>query len=37
LACVQTGIGCEVKLDMPMLEGPVVEELYCLGARWLAG
>ena len=37
LAYIQTGIGYTVKLDMPMLKGPVVEELYCRGARWLAG
>jgi len=37
LAYIQTGIGYRVKLDMPMLEGPVVEELYRRGARWLAG
>jgi hypothetical protein len=37
LAYIQTGIGYRVKLDMPMLEGPAVEELYRCGARWLAG
>ena len=37
LAYIQTGIGYTVKLDMPMLKGPVVEELYRRGARWLAG
>ncbi len=37
LAYIQTGIGYRVKLDMPMLVGPVVEELYRRGARWLAG
>jgi hypothetical protein len=37
LAYIQTGIGYKVKLDMPMLKGPVVEELYARGARWLAG
>ena len=37
LAYIQTGIGYRVKLDMPMLKGPVVEELYRRGARWLAG
>ena len=37
LAYIQTGIGYRVKLDMPMLKGPVVEELYARGARWLAG
>ena len=37
LAYIQTGIGYTVKMDMPMLKGPVVEELYRRGARWLAG
>ena len=37
LAYVQTRIGYRVKMDMPMLKGPVVEELYRRGARWLAG
>jgi SnoaL-like domain len=37
LAYIQTGIGYKVKLDMPMLKGPVVEELYRRGARWLDG
>jgi len=37
LAYIQTRIGYKVKLDMPMLQGPVVEELYRRGARWLAG
>jgi hypothetical protein len=37
LAYIQTGIGYEVKMDMPMLKGPVVEALYRRGARWLAG
>ena len=37
LAYIQTRIGYQVKLDMPMLQGPVVEELYRRGARWLAG
>ena len=37
LAYIQTRIGYKVKLDMPMLKGPVVEELYRRGARWLAG
>jgi len=37
LAYIQTGIGYQVKLDMPMLKGPAVEELYRRGARWLAG
>jgi hypothetical protein len=37
LAYIQTRIGYQVKLDMPMLKGAVVEELYKRGARWLAG
>ena len=37
LAYIQTRIGYTVKLDMPMLKGPVVEELVRRGARWLAG
>jgi hypothetical protein len=37
LAYIQTRIGYKVKLDMPMLQGPAVEELYRRGARWLAG
>ena len=37
LAYIQTRIGYQVKMDMPMLKGPVVEELYRRGARWLAG
>ena len=37
LAYIQTRIGYKVKLDMPMLKGPVVEELYRRGTRWLAG
>ncbi|MBO9512729.1 MAG: nuclear transport factor 2 family protein [Variovorax sp.] len=37
LALIQTRIGYTVKMDMPMLKGPVVEELYRRGARWLAG
>ena len=37
LAYIQTRIGYTVKLDMPMLKGPVVQELYQRGARWLAG
>lgn len=37
LAYIQTGIGYRVKMDMPMLKGPVVEALYRRGARWLAG
>ncbi|WP_427913467.1 nuclear transport factor 2 family protein [Ramlibacter sp. MMS24-I3-19] len=37
LAYIQTRIGYKVKLDMPMLKGPVVEELYRRGERWLKG
>ena len=37
LAYIQTRIGYTVKLDMPMLKGPVVEALYARGERWLAG
>jgi hypothetical protein len=37
LAYIQQRIGYQVKLDMPMLKGPVVEELYRRGQRWLAG
>ena len=37
LAYIQTRMGYTVKLDMPMLKGPVVSELYQKGARWLAG
>ena len=37
LAYIQLHIGYTVKLDMPMLKGPVVDELYRRGERWLAG
>jgi len=37
LAYIQTRIGYKVKLDMPMLKGEGVQELYRRGARWLAG
>lgn len=37
LAYIQNRIGYKVKMDMPMLKGPEVEELYRCGARWLAG
>ncbi len=37
LAYVQTGIGYEVKRDMPGLVGPAVQRLYRRGAAWLAG
>ncbi len=37
LAYIQTRIGYTVKLDMPMLKGPEVQDLYRRGAAWLAG
>lgn len=37
LAYIQTRIGYRVKLDMPMLKGSGVEDLYRRGQRWLAG
>lgn len=37
LAYIQTRIGYQVKLDMPMLKGAEVEALYARGKRWLAG
>jgi hypothetical protein len=37
LAYIQTRIGYKVKMDMPMLKGPEVQELYRRGASWLAG
>jgi hypothetical protein len=37
LAYIQTRIGYRVKLDMPELKGPIVEDLYRRGAQWLAG
>jgi SnoaL-like domain len=37
LAYIQTGIGYKVKLDMPHLTGPEVEQLYVRGAQWLKG
>ena len=37
MAYIQTRIGYTVKLDMPMLKGPVVKDLYRRGADWLAG
>ncbi|MFL6692773.1 MAG: nuclear transport factor 2 family protein [Ramlibacter sp.] len=37
LAYIQTRIGYTVKMDMPMLKGRVVQELYRRGERWLAG
>jgi SnoaL-like domain len=37
LAYLQSGIGYDVKVDMPGLTGPEVELLYLRGETWLAG
>jgi hypothetical protein len=37
LAYIQTRIGYQVKMDMPMLTGPAVDDLYRRGRQWLAG
>jgi hypothetical protein len=37
LAYLQTGLGYQVKRDMPGLKGPEVEALYARGKAWLAG
>ena len=37
LAYLQTKIGFTIKLDMPQLKGPVVEQLYAHGRAWLQG
>jgi SnoaL-like domain len=37
LAYIQTQIGYKIKLDMPQLTGPEVDELYARGKAWLAG
>jgi hypothetical protein len=37
LAYIQTRIGYTVKMDMPMLKGDAVQDLYRRGASWLAG
>ena len=37
LAYIQTRIGYTVKMDMPMLKGEGVQDLYRRGADWLAG
>jgi hypothetical protein len=37
LAYLQTKIGFSIKLDMPQLKGPVVEQLYAHGRAWLQG
>lgn len=37
LAYLQSGLGFNVKLDLPGLKGPATEKLYAFGAAWLAG
>jgi hypothetical protein len=37
LAYIQTRIGYKVKMDMPMLKGAEVQDLYRRGNAWLAG
>ena len=37
LAYIQTRIGYKVKMDMPMLKGEKVQDLYRRGGNWLAG
>lgn len=37
LAYIQTRRGYQVKMDMPMLQGDVVQALCRRGERWLAG
>jgi hypothetical protein len=37
LAYLQTGLGFQVKRNMPGLKGPEVETLYARGAAWLRG
>jgi hypothetical protein len=37
LAYIQTLIGYTVKLDMPQLTGPEVDQLYARGEAWLSG
>jgi hypothetical protein len=37
LAYIQTRIGYNVKMDMPMLKGQAVQDLYVRGTDWLAG
>jgi len=37
LAYIQTRIGYTVKMDMPMLKGQAVQDLYVRGADWLSG
>ena len=37
LAYLQSGLGFDVKRDMPGLKGARVEELYACGETWLKG
>src|SRR5882672_2565320 len=37
LAYLQSGLGFNVKLDLPGLKGPANDKLYAFGAAWLAG
>ncbi len=37
LAYLQSGLGFDVKRDMPGIQGPEVEQLYADGAAWLRG
>ncbi len=37
LAYLQSGLGFNVKLDLPGLKGPANDKLYAFGADWLAG
>jgi len=37
LAYIQTGIGYQVKMDMPQLRGAEVQQLYARGQAWLQG
>jgi hypothetical protein len=37
LAYLQTRVGYAVKRDMPGPDGPLLDELYACGARWLRG
>ena len=37
LAYLQSGLGFNVKLDLPGIKGPANDKLYAFGAAWLAG
>jgi hypothetical protein len=37
LAYLQSGLGFNVKLDLPGLAGPANDKLYAFGTTWLAG